>query len=79
MTDVSAYSYDVAELPAEDGGGFIVTFPDIPGVIGIADDREEAIADAQQALFACLDALKAVDRQPPAPTAPRQQSAMPVA
>ncbi len=71
MTDASAYAYDVAELAAEDGGGFIVTFPDIPGVLGIGDNKGEAIADGQQALFACLDAPKAVDREPPAPSAPR--------
>jgi len=69
MTDVSAYAYEVAELPAEDGGGFVVTFPGIPGVQGIADTKDEAIADGQQALFAAIDALKAVDREPPAPAA----------
>jgi len=71
MSDLSAYTYKLAELAAEDGGGFIVTFPDLPGVIGIGEDKDEAIADGQQALFACIDALKAVDRVPPAPSAPR--------
>lgn len=67
MTDLSAYSYVLAALPAEDGGGFAVTFPDIPGVIGIGDSEDDAIADGQQALVACVDALKAVDRVPPQP------------
>jgi predicted RNase H-like HicB family nuclease len=40
----------------------------MPGVIGIGDNEEDAIADGQQALFACLDALKAVDREPPVPS-----------
>ncbi len=69
MSDLSAYAFKVAELAPEDGGGFIVTFPDIPGVQGIADTKEEAIADGQQALFAAIDALKAVDRAPPVPSA----------
>jgi antitoxin HicB len=69
MSDLSAYAYEVAELPAEEGGGFVVTFPDIPGVTGIGDNKEEAIADGQQALFAAVDALKAVDREPPVPSA----------
>jgi antitoxin HicB len=68
MSDPSAYPYEVAELPAEDGGGFIVTFPDIPGILGIGDNKDDAIADGQQALFACIDALKAVDREPPTPS-----------
>lgn len=72
MSEPSAYRFEVAELSAEDGGGFIVTFVDIPGVMGIGGDREEAIADGQQALIACLDALKAVDRTAPTPSAPRQ-------
>lgn len=67
MTDISAYSYEVAALSAEDGGGFIATFPDIPGVIGIGPTEDDAIADGKQALLACVDALKAVDRVPPPP------------
>jgi antitoxin HicB len=71
VSDLGAYPYEVAELAAEDGGGFLVTFPDIPGVVGIGDTEKEAIADGQLALFACLDALKAVERKPPPPSAPR--------
>jgi len=73
MSSLSRYSYEIAELAAEDGGGFLVTFPDIPGVIGIGETREEAAADGQQALFACIDALKAVDREPPIPSAALQE------
>ena len=68
--DLAAYAYEVAELPPEDGGGFVVTFPDIPGVMGIADTKEDAIADGKLALFAAVDALKAVDREPPVPSSP---------
>jgi antitoxin HicB len=71
MIDPHSYVYDVTELGAEDGGGFLVTFPDIPGVIGIGETAQQAIADGQQALLACLDAFKAVDRDPPAPRAAR--------
>jgi antitoxin HicB len=72
MSDVIDYPFEVAELSAEDGGGFVVTFMDIPGVIGVGSSKEEAIADGRLALFACLDALKAVDRVPPPPSALRQ-------
>ncbi len=72
MIDPSAYVYDVTTLAAEDGGGCLVTFPDIPGVIGIGENRQDAVADGQQALIACLDAFKAVDRDPPAPSAVRR-------
>jgi predicted RNase H-like HicB family nuclease len=69
MTEPSAYRYETAPLPEAEGGGYVVSFPDIPGCLGVADTEEEAIADAQKALFACLDALKAVGRTAPAPSA----------
>ncbi|WP_257170085.1 type II toxin-antitoxin system HicB family antitoxin [Bradyrhizobium sp. SRS-191] len=71
MNDVDAYLYDVTELAAGDGGGFLVIFPDIPGVIGIGETAQQAIADGRLALLAALDALKAVDREPPVPGARR--------
>lgn len=70
MSDLSAYPYEVASLPADEGGGYVVRFPDVPGCLGVGDTKEEALADGQKALFASLDALKAVDRQAPAPSAP---------
>jgi antitoxin HicB len=69
MTDLSAYQYAVTRAPEEEGGYFIVTFFDIPGCLGVGGTEEEAIEDGQKALFACLDALKAVDRPPPVPSA----------
>ena len=70
MSDFSDYRYDLAPIPSEEGGGYVVSFPDIPGCLGVGDTPEEAVEDGQQALFACLDALKAVDREPPVASAP---------
>ena len=70
MSDLGAYRYDVAPVPPEEGGGYVVRFPDIPGCLGVGDTEEDAVEDGRQALFACLDALKAVDREPPVPSAP---------
>jgi predicted RNase H-like HicB family nuclease len=36
----------------------------------MGDTPQEAREDARQALLACLEALKAVDREPPVPSAP---------
>jgi len=70
MTDLSVYRYSVAPIPPEYGGGYVVSFPDIPGCLGVGDTPEEAVEDGQSALFACLDALKTVDREPPVPSVP---------
>jgi antitoxin HicB len=70
MSDLSAYRYDVAPISPEDGGGYVVSFPDVPGCLGVGGTPEEAVEDGQQALFACLDALKAVDRELPVASAP---------
>ncbi len=68
--DPKAYRYEIAPLPPEEGGGFVVSFPDIPGCLGVGDTEEEAIDDGQKACFAALDALRGVDRDPPVPSAP---------
>lgn len=70
MTDLAAYRHEVQPLSPEDGGGFVASFPDIPGCLGVGDTPEAALADGRQALFACIDALKAADREPPAPSLP---------
>lgn len=65
--DLAAYPCTVAPLPPEDGGGYVARFSDIPGCLGVGASEEEARADGLQALFACIDALKASDRVPPEP------------
>ncbi|MFG1347449.1 type II toxin-antitoxin system HicB family antitoxin [Xanthobacter autotrophicus DSM 431] len=65
--DLSAYPCAVAPIPPEEGGGFVASFPDLPGCHGVGETPEEAVADGRLALFACIDALKAADRTPPAP------------
>jgi predicted RNase H-like HicB family nuclease len=70
MIDPTAYRYELAPLAAAEGGGYVVSFPDIPGCLGVGDTEEAAVADGQKALFACLDALRAVGRLAPAPSEP---------
>lgn len=70
MSEAGLYRYETTPIPPEEGGGYVVSFPDIPGCLGVGGTAEEAIEDGQLALFACLDALKAVDREPPVPSVP---------
>jgi len=62
------YASSIEQLPSQEGGYWVVSFPDIPGCLGVGDSAAEAEADAQTALAACLDAFKAIDRAPPVPS-----------
>jgi antitoxin HicB len=65
---LGAYPSKIEQLSTEEGGYWVVSFPDIPGCLGVGDTSAEAQADAQAALAACLDAFKGIDRLPPIPS-----------
>ncbi|TNC74145.1 type II toxin-antitoxin system HicB family antitoxin [Rubellimicrobium roseum] len=52
MTD---YVIVVRPLTAEDGGGFMAYFPDLPGCMGDGDTEAAAIADAREAMGAWME------------------------
>ena len=43
------YPIEVAPIPEDDGGGFLVTFPDLPGCVADGETIDEAIAEARDA------------------------------
>ena len=50
-----AYAHIISPLSDEDGGGYLITFPDLPGCMSDGDSIEEAIrsgAEAEQAWLA---------------------------
>jgi len=49
----------LAFFQKEVGGGYSVTFPDVPGAISEGDDFSDALANAKEALEAFLDSLVA--------------------
>ncbi|MFO1124201.1 MAG: type II toxin-antitoxin system HicB family antitoxin [Methylocystis sp.] len=65
MSDAPAYRTELGRAPPEEGGYYILSYPEIPGCLGVGGTAEEAVADGCRALVAVLDALKAVDRPPP--------------
>ncbi len=48
------YPFLVRPLSKEEGGGYLVEFPDLPGVISDGETPEEAIHNGQDALAAAL-------------------------
>lgn len=64
-----AYMHEIAPLPAEDGGGFVITFPDLPGCMSDGETIEEAMANGRDAFSAWIAAAIDMGRPVPAPTA----------
>jgi len=67
MTNLE-YPFEIKLLSQEDGGGYLIEFPDLPGCISDGDTIEEAIANGQDAMQEWLDACSELNRKIPAPT-----------
>jgi antitoxin HicB len=63
------YPFEISPLSAEDGGGFLITFPDLPGCIADGETPEEALREGHDA-FRCWMAAHIADGRPvPVPNA----------
>ncbi|HLA36237.1 MAG TPA: type II toxin-antitoxin system HicB family antitoxin [Rhodocyclaceae bacterium] len=49
MTDAKKYPVEIRPLAKEDGGGWLATFPDLPGCMGDGETPEAAIEDGYAA------------------------------
>jgi antitoxin HicB len=61
------YIFDVAPLSAEDGGGFLITWPDLPGCMSDAETIEEAIMNGREAFRAWMEVHINEGREIPTP------------
>ena len=62
-----AYSHVVSPIGAVDGGGFMFTIPDIPGVVADGSTELDAIMDGRQAFIATVSAMADMGQEVPAP------------
>lgn len=62
------YPVIVSPLSAEDGGGFSVVVPDLPGCMSDGETPEEAIANVQDAIAAWIEAAQDLGRPVPRPS-----------
>jgi predicted RNase H-like HicB family nuclease len=62
-----AYSHVVSPIDAADGGGFMFTMPDIPGVVADGATELEAIADGREAFITMVSAMVDIGQEVPAP------------
>jgi antitoxin HicB len=61
------YRIMVRPLSNDEGGGYLVEYPEIPGCMSDGETVEEAIANGREALRDCLAAFKESGRKVPQP------------
>ena len=62
----TTYPFEVRQLSSEDGGGFLVTFPDLPGCMADGESIVEAISNAMDAEESWLATAREFGDQIPA-------------
>ena len=67
MAKINDYPFEVRPLSDEDGGGYLISFPDFAECISDGESVEEAIENGRDALKATIAALKARKLPVPAP------------
>jgi predicted RNase H-like HicB family nuclease len=55
---LDACLFTVRPLSKEEGGGYLVEYPDIPGCMSDGETTEEAIANGREALRDCIEVFK---------------------
>ena len=66
---LEAYPFTVRRLSRDEGGGYLVEYPDIPGCMSDGETVEEAIANGREALRDCVAVLREIGRKVPKPSA----------
>ena len=66
--NINGYAIIVEPLPAEDGGGFVATVPDLPGCMSDGETPQEALANVQDAIAVWIEAAKDLGHVVPQPT-----------
>ncbi|BDC52289.1 hypothetical protein F183_A46040 [Bryobacterales bacterium F-183] len=58
LYNLDQYRFEVRRLSREEGGGYLVEYPEIPGCMSDGETVEEAIANGREALRDCLDVFR---------------------
>jgi len=61
------YAFELRPLADEDGGGWLITYPDLPGCMSDGETPEEAMANGKDALGAWIKAAELSGREIPEP------------
>ena len=69
MSQGQEYRPVFRRLSEDEGGGWLVEFPDLPGCMADGETLDEALAQGRDAAAAWLDTAKAEGREIPSPSA----------
>jgi antitoxin HicB len=61
------YRFTIRPLGAEEGGGYLIEYPDLPGCMSDGETVEEAIANGRDAKAAWIAAMREAGRPVPDP------------
>jgi antitoxin HicB len=67
MKDPRSYPFEMRTLTEEEGGGYLVSFPDFNDCIADGETVEEAIAEGYEALSAVIATLEEKGHEVPEP------------
>jgi antitoxin HicB len=71
---IPEHPFTIRELDIDDGGGFLIEFPDLPGCMSDGETVEEAIANGFDAVQCWIAAVKEKGREVPMPGELENQS-----
>ncbi|HJU17628.1 MAG TPA: type II toxin-antitoxin system HicB family antitoxin [Stellaceae bacterium] len=66
MSDTE-YRFTIRPLTEEEGGGYLIEFPDLPGCMSDGETIEEAVANGEDAKRCWIAAMKEAGRPVPPP------------
>ena len=66
MTDLD-YPFTIRHLEEDEGGGYLIEFPDLPGCMSDGETIEEAIANGKEAMLSWLEVAQDQGREVPDP------------
>lgn len=67
MKQKQAYPFEMRPLSEDEGGGWLISYPDLPGCISDGETPEEAIANGNDAVNAWIKAVQEAGRDVPQP------------
>lgn len=63
------YPFTIRPLRDDDGGGYLIEFPDLPGCMSDGETVEDAIANGEDAKRCWIEAMREAGRSVPSPSA----------